>query len=269
MATKFFMLQEGTYETEIANNGAEAIAKYQTFKPDVVILDIAMPIMDGIQTLTKLREMDETASVIMASASGSSENIDLCLKKGAKGFVEKPFSPDELLTTINNVIKAGTSGKDLVTVFSLAGNKMESSFRKMTDSESAMKLLDVVMNEAKQSQEITYSGQDTSQTQSVSEVDEIETIEVPDTSFGFSCEISGQQNGVVVAVINRKDLYVLCGKEPLQIPTPQDKDDFLEIFNILNNNIMIQISEFMGSKVQLGPPRYFDKSKDNAYPGIL
>ena len=65
MATKFFMLQEGTYETEIANNGAEAIAKYQTFKPDVVILDIAMPIMDGIETLTKLRAMDETASVIM------------------------------------------------------------------------------------------------------------------------------------------------------------------------------------------------------------
>ena len=70
MVAKFFRLKKGDYGVDIASNGKEALAKYRTYKPDVVILDITMPEMDGIETLTKLMIMDPTASVIMASAAG-------------------------------------------------------------------------------------------------------------------------------------------------------------------------------------------------------
>ena len=266
MVAKFFRLKKGDYGVDIASSGKEALSKYRTYKPDVVILDITMPEMDGIETLTKLMIMDPTASVIMASAAGTSEIIDQCLKKGAKGFVEKPFAPDELLTIINNVAKSGTSGKDLVTVFSLAGNKMELSFRKLSDREFTMKLKGVKMNEFKELSKATHFNPDTTfGAEQTPDKTDMEKIEVPDTAFGFSSEISGQTSGVIVGVVDKKDLYALCGKEFLEIITPKDKNDFLEIFNILNNNIITQISVFMGGKIRLSPVRHFDSDTDNEY----
>jgi len=143
MTSKFFRLKEGDYETDTASNGVEAIAKYPIFKPDFVILDISMPVMDGIETLTKLLEMDNSASIIMASAAGSSDKIDECRKKGAKGFVEKPFAPEELLTIINNLIKSGPTGKDRVTIFTLAGKRIEGSLRKMIEYTVSVELTNV------------------------------------------------------------------------------------------------------------------------------
>jgi len=58
MITTFFKLEDGDYEVETAENGAVALSKYETFKPDIVIMDISMPVMDGIEALTQLRKKD-------------------------------------------------------------------------------------------------------------------------------------------------------------------------------------------------------------------
>jgi len=89
MASKFFKMQGDNYEVEIANNGAEAVAKYSTFQPNVVILDLAMPVMDGEETLTRIISMDKTATIIIATASGSQDKIDECLKKGSTRICRK------------------------------------------------------------------------------------------------------------------------------------------------------------------------------------
>lgn len=247
MVTKFFRLKEGNYETDSASNGMEAIAKYPVFKPDFVILDISMPVMDGIETLTKLVEMDKTASVIMASAAGSSDKIDECRRKGAKGFVEKPFAPEELLTIINNLIKSGPTGKDRVTIFSLAGKRIEGSLRKMIEYDVSVELKNVESHKG-------------------TSADSVNQIVIPEDSFGFTCELSGQVNGVIVGVIKKEHLFTMCGKEDTVV-LPEDEATFFELFNILNNNLIRELKDYMQANIQLTVPRYFISEKDSKFEG--
>ncbi len=62
------LLTENGYEVEEAENGAEAVAKYQDSKPDLVLMDITMPVMDGIEAVKKIKEADADANIIMCSA---------------------------------------------------------------------------------------------------------------------------------------------------------------------------------------------------------
>ncbi len=169
MVTAFMKLQDGI-ETDTAENGAIALSKYETFKPDIVILDISMPVMDGIEALTQLRKKDPNAAVIMATASGSAANIEECMKKGARGHVEKPYSPEELLATIKNVLKTGTDYDKFTTMFSRIANKMESSLRKMTEIPLTLTLDGIVEVAGKEYERaITFSGKDMSQVNSSGE----------------------------------------------------------------------------------------------------
>ena len=266
MASKFFKLADGNYEVDIANNGAEGVAKYSSFQPDVVILDLAMPVMDGKETLVRILSMDKQATVIIASASGSQDTVDECLKKGARGFVEKPYSPDELLTMINNTISSGTKGTDLVTVFSLAGNKVEASLRKMIEYTVSVELKNVESHEGTYANASTYSNTDSSRVKHLDGPDTTSQIIVPEDSYGFTCEISGQVSGVVVGVIKKDDLFTMCGKEDAVV-LADDEANFMEIFNILNNNMTNELAEFVGAKVERSPPRYFDAEKDSKFDG--
>ena len=98
------LLENGHAVAGEAKNGEEAIALYGQLKPDLVTMDITMPVMDGIAALAKIREADANAKVIMITAAGQKEKVAEALKLGAAEFVTKPFSTEEVLKVIENVM---------------------------------------------------------------------------------------------------------------------------------------------------------------------
>ncbi|MCB9556474.1 MAG: response regulator [Deltaproteobacteria bacterium] len=83
-----------------ARSGEEALAEYQAQKPDIVLLDIVMPDMDGVAVLERLRALDGEAKVIMVSSLGTKEKVMECMEKGASSFLMKPYDQDGLLQVL-------------------------------------------------------------------------------------------------------------------------------------------------------------------------
>lgn len=87
-----------------AKNGAEALALYPKVNPDVVLLDITMPVMDGLTALRKLRNLDPKAKIIMCSSLGQDRYIIRAIQLGARDFVVKPFTPERILSAVHKAV---------------------------------------------------------------------------------------------------------------------------------------------------------------------
>lgn len=87
-----------------AENGQEGLEKYRELNPDIVTLDITMPVMDGIETLVKIKEYDEDAKVIMVTAAGQKGKMLDAIKLGAAEFVTKPFETDQIVDIIEGIL---------------------------------------------------------------------------------------------------------------------------------------------------------------------
>ncbi len=87
-----------------AANGLQAFAEYQNHKPDLVTMDITMPAFDGIEAVEKILTKFPDAKIIMISALNQREMIFQALKKGAKHYIIKPFSPEKVAQVINQVL---------------------------------------------------------------------------------------------------------------------------------------------------------------------
>jgi len=87
-----------------AANGKEAVHQYETLRPDVVILDITMPDMNGVQALNKIKELDPDVKVIICSAMGNQNMLAQTIECGAKDFVVKPFQPERLVAAVEKVV---------------------------------------------------------------------------------------------------------------------------------------------------------------------
>jgi two-component system, cell cycle response regulator len=85
-----------------ALNGQEGIDKARADKPDLIILDITMPIMDGLETLAKLKESPDTCTipVLMLSADGGKDSVSKALEMGAAHFITKPFTGEALVAAL-------------------------------------------------------------------------------------------------------------------------------------------------------------------------
>lgn len=94
------LLTENGYDVAEAENGQEAISKYQSYRPDLVLMDITMPVMDGISATREIKNLDANARVVMVSALGQQTMVIEAIKAGAKDFVVKPFEPDKILATV-------------------------------------------------------------------------------------------------------------------------------------------------------------------------
>ena len=77
---------------------------YEKEHPDLVIMDITMPNMDGIQALQAIKAKDPGAKVIMCSAMGQEAMVVEAIKEGAMDFIVKPFKPDRILQTVNKIL---------------------------------------------------------------------------------------------------------------------------------------------------------------------
>jgi len=86
-----------------ASSGPEALEKYKQHKPQLVLLDIVMPEVTGVDTLERLLRTDASACVVMVSSLGTVEAVQDCLKKGAKSFLQKPLQREGMLTQLKSV----------------------------------------------------------------------------------------------------------------------------------------------------------------------
>ena len=87
-----------------ASDGQIAVETYQKEHPDLVIMDITMPNMDGIQALQTIKPADPEARVVMCSAMGQEGMVVEAIKLGAKDFIVKPFKQDRILQTVEKII---------------------------------------------------------------------------------------------------------------------------------------------------------------------
>ena len=88
-----------------AENGLKAVEKYNETKPDLVMMDITMPEMDGIQALKKIKEIDANANVIMCSAMGQQAMVIESIQSGARDFIVKPFQPDRVIEAVKKAVE--------------------------------------------------------------------------------------------------------------------------------------------------------------------
>ncbi|WLR52550.1 response regulator [Bacillus tianshenii] len=87
-----------------AENGEEAVELYKQLQPDVVTLDITMPIMDGISAVKEIKGYDSDAVVVMCSAMGQQKLVVEAIESGAKDFIVKPFDETRVLDAIERVL---------------------------------------------------------------------------------------------------------------------------------------------------------------------
>ena len=104
MMIKDILTKNGYNIAGEAENGLKAVEKYNETKPDLVLMDITMPEMDGIQALKKIKEADANACVIMCSAMGQQAMVIEAIQSGAKDFIVKPFQAERVLEAVKKVI---------------------------------------------------------------------------------------------------------------------------------------------------------------------
>ena len=104
MMIKDILTKNGYNIAGEAENGAKAVEKYAELKPDLVLMDITMPEMDGIEALKKIKASDANASVIMCSAMGQQAMVIESIQSGAKDFIVKPFQADRVIEAVQKVV---------------------------------------------------------------------------------------------------------------------------------------------------------------------
>ncbi len=104
MMLKDILTKNGYNVVGEAENGAQAVEKYKELKPNLVMLDITMPEMDGIQAAKAIKSEDSNAVIVMCSAMGQQAMVIEAIQAGAKDFIVKPFNADRVLEAVKKVI---------------------------------------------------------------------------------------------------------------------------------------------------------------------
>jgi DNA-binding response OmpR family regulator len=97
------------FEVNLARDGREAWEKYNEDKPDICVLDVMMPEMDGFTLAEKIKQLNNDMPIIFLTAKSLKEDIVKGLKLGADDYITKPFDPDVLILRINNILKRAYS----------------------------------------------------------------------------------------------------------------------------------------------------------------
>jgi DNA-binding response OmpR family regulator len=101
-----FLMRRCDYEVRVARDGEEALRLAGDFRPDVLLLDVAMPLCDGFEVCRRLRDNPATRAVriLMLTAHGRGADIDRGLAVGADAYITKPFSNKELVATVRGLL---------------------------------------------------------------------------------------------------------------------------------------------------------------------
>ncbi|MBI5203305.1 MAG: response regulator [Nitrospirae bacterium] len=143
------ILRGAGYYTDEAASGKEAIEKITSKDFDIALLDLMMPKMSGIETLTELKKITPKTKVIMITAFATVENAVDAIKRGASDYISKPFRIEELLTTIRRVLEEvrfeeGIAKLDLDYTLSSLTNPIRRNIIKLLHSRKGMRLMELV-----------------------------------------------------------------------------------------------------------------------------
>ncbi|RLD69292.1 MAG: sigma-54-dependent Fis family transcriptional regulator [Bacteroidetes bacterium] len=134
------ILEYEDHQVEIASDGFEGLEKAKENTYDIILCDIKMPNMDGIEVLEKLEELSPDVPVVMISGHGSVETAVEALKKGAYDFIEKPLELNRLLVTIRNALEK----KDLVVETKKLKRKVSKTYDMVGESEAINKIKEMI-----------------------------------------------------------------------------------------------------------------------------
>ncbi|GAB6152493.1 response regulator [Desulfosporosinus burensis] len=105
MMLKDILTKNGFTVIGEAENGALAVEKYRDLQPNLTIMDITMPEMDGLQAVKEIRKQDSKARIIMCSAMGQQSMVIEAIQSGAKDFVVKPFQAERVVEAVTKALK--------------------------------------------------------------------------------------------------------------------------------------------------------------------
>jgi len=104
-------LERAGFSVAVASDGREALERVESFSPNLIILDVLMPRMDGRSVLRHLRKNDDWTSVILLTQVGESVERAMALEEGADDYLNKPFDPQELVARIRAVLRRSHLGR--------------------------------------------------------------------------------------------------------------------------------------------------------------
>lgn len=101
------LLQDNGHDVVEAGNGQEAVVRFGEEKPSLVLMDITMPIMDGIEATAAIKEQDPDANIVMVSALGQQSMVMAAVKAGARDFIVKPYQPQQVMDLVSRYVVGG------------------------------------------------------------------------------------------------------------------------------------------------------------------
>nr|WP_302596518.1 response regulator [uncultured Cellulosilyticum sp.] len=104
MMLKDILVKNGFEVVGEAENGLKAIDAYKEHTPDLMLMDITMPELDGIGAVKRIKEIDANAKIVMCSAMGQQAMVLESIQAGAKDFIVKPFQADRIVEAVNKVL---------------------------------------------------------------------------------------------------------------------------------------------------------------------
>ena len=126
-------LERAGYRAQIASDGAAAIEAAATLRPDLVVLDLMLPRIDGLEVMRRLRDMDrDRIAVILLTAKGEESDRVIGLRLGADDYVVKPFSPAELVARVDAVLRRVDTSPAVQEPLEFAALRIEPGARRVT-----------------------------------------------------------------------------------------------------------------------------------------
>lgn len=250
------MLDSEDYEIEVASDGYQAMHKTLSFNPALVILDLSMPGMSGIDTLIKIRESNPNTKVIIASAHDDDQTKSFCLKHGAADYLVKPYNEVDVLNKIKNVLAGSKFGPSENIYFSRINEKLNQNFERIFGRNHLLEFQTAQLKKYPKIQNISLRGVTAHDSAST-----IPTFEIPHEQRGFTTEISGKVTGSIISVVPDKFIEIIenYSGESRGIEKP---DGLLEFFNILNGAILSATGNFLHIQINSTPVRPYDIEKD-------
>lgn len=138
-------LEAEGYSVSTAGTGRQGLALAAQRRPDVVILDLGLPDISGVEVLKQLREWTEVPVIILSVQEGETEKIE-ALDSGADDYVTKPFNTGELLARIRSTLRRSNKGRDDEPVFELGDIKVDLAKRVVTLKDEPVKLTSTEYN---------------------------------------------------------------------------------------------------------------------------
>lgn len=109
-------LSRAGFEVKVTENGEQALRDIVSFTPDLIVLDVLMPKMDGREVLRRLRKKDDWTPVILLTQVGEAAERAMALREGADDYINKPFDPNELAARIESVLRRAYKGQPSLAV---------------------------------------------------------------------------------------------------------------------------------------------------------